>query len=126
MAEPWLFAKAGEDLLVALPLPRVVRVLHRGSPDFSHHLPAALDVGRSLGRPASGAAPGILVLLDTGRAWLFEDAAPSAGRPWRYLPLPPACFAERPPWARALLWDGRRGAFLADPEALEALACPPG
>lgn len=124
MAEPWLFAKAGGGLLVALPLPRVVRVLHRGAPDYAHHLPAALDVGRFLGLPAGPREPGILVLLDTGRAWLFEDAAPSARRSWSYLPLHSACFAERPPWARALLWDGRRGAFLADPEALEALACP--
>lgn len=122
MGEPWLFAKAGGDLLIALPLGRVVRVLHGGSPDFAHHLPAAVPVGRLLRLPAPEPSPGILVLLDTGRAWLFEDAAASSGGPWHYLPLPPGCFAERPPWARALLWDGRRGAFLADPEALEALA----
>lgn len=123
MAEPWLFAKAGGDVVVALPLPRVVRVLHRGAPDFAPHLPSSLDVGRFLGYPASASSPGILVLLDTGRAWFFEDTAPSTQGPWSYLPLSPACFAERPPWARALLWDGRQSAWVADPEALEALAC---
>lgn len=122
MADSWILVGVAGRGTLALPFSEVVRVLHRGDPDWDPHRASALHLARLLGWGGGEPEPGVLLLLAERRAWLADDVVRPADSGWAYLPIPGACLLKRPPWARALLWSGQGAAYVVDARALEALS----
>lgn len=115
----WLFLSVAEGVEVALPSTSVYRVVDRGHPDFEGFRTEAVDLASFLAVEPDRSLPQVIVVLQTGAAWLVGDASLQGEREsLSYLSLRPEYLKIAPPWCRGVLRDLRHWAYVVEEGAI--------
>lgn len=115
----WLFLSVAKGVELALASASVHRVVDRGNPDFEGFRAEAVDLAAFLGVEPDRTLPQVIVVLQSGAAWLAGDASLQREREsLAYLSLRPEYLKMAPPWCRGVLRDTRHWAYVVEEGAI--------
>ncbi len=115
----WLFLSVSEGVELALPSTSVHRVVDRASQEFGGYRAEAVDLAAFLGVRSDPSLPMVIVVLQSGAAWLAGDAALQQEREaLTYLSVRPEYLRSAPAWCRGVLRDSRHWAYVVEEAAI--------
>ena len=115
----WLFLSVGQGVELAISSSSVHRVLHGGSPEFGAYAAEAVNLAEYLGVESDPGLPSVIVVLQSGAAWLAGDASlQRESEAVRYLSLRAGLLRRSPPWCRGIIEGGTRWAYVVEEAAI--------